>query len=73
MAVESARRAAGSRGTSHSRNTRSRDAVFIPSRARGAVLAGVGTACCALARPRRICRLLKKGGTKKGRRRVGED
>ena len=33
------------------------DGVFIPSRARGAVLAGVGTASCALARPRRICRL----------------
>jgi hypothetical protein len=31
--------------------------VFIPSRARGAVLAGVGPACCALARPRRICGL----------------
>ncbi|HWX33965.1 MAG TPA: hypothetical protein VNZ53_41865 [Steroidobacteraceae bacterium] len=28
--------------------------VFIPSRARGAVLAGVGTACGALARLRRI-------------------
>ena len=31
--------------------------VFIPSRARGAVLAGVGPACCALARSRRICAL----------------
>ena len=31
--------------------------IFIPSRARGAVLAGVGTACCALAGPRRICGL----------------
>jgi hypothetical protein len=34
---------------------------FYPSRARGAVLAGVGTACCALARPRRICGLKKMG------------
>jgi len=31
---------------------------FLSPRAReGAVLAGVGTACCALARPRRICGL----------------
>jgi putative ABC transport system substrate-binding protein len=32
-------------------------ADIIPARARGAVLAGVDTACCALARPRRICGL----------------
>jgi hypothetical protein len=30
---------------------------FLSPRARGAVLAGVGAACCALARPRRICGL----------------
>ena len=32
---------------------------FYPSRARGAVLAGVGAACCALAGPRRNLRFVK--------------
>jgi hypothetical protein len=43
------------------------DREFLSPRARGAVLARVGTACCALARPRRIC------GLKKRSRRVVED
>jgi hypothetical protein len=36
-----------------------RGEFFYPSRARGAVLAGVGTACCALAGPRRNLRFVK--------------
>src|SRR3984893_16647647 len=35
-----------------------RGEFFYPSRARGAVLAGVGPACCALARPRRNLRFV---------------